>query len=69
MSCLRGPSGKTSAMRVATLFVLVNVFGLVWHSQWTGRPLPTLDPTWMGLILGAMGIQVWHKGQESTKQP
>ena len=51
-------------MRVSTILVLVNVLGLVWHSQITGHVMPTLDVTWAGLILGAMGIQVWHKGQE-----
>ena len=64
MKFLQGPTGKVSSMRVSTILVLVNVLGLVWHSQITGHSMPTLDVTWAGLILGAMGIQVWHKGQE-----
>ena len=65
MNFLNGPSGKVSSMRVSTILVLVNVLGLVWHSQITGHVMPTLDVT----TLGEFYRKVWSLGEAGVEVP
>ncbi len=62
---LAGPSGKTSSIRVNTFLALVVTLGLAVYCTITGKHMPELSPEWVAILLGPLGLQVWHKGKEA----
>ena len=67
LSFLRGPSGKTSSMRVMSFYV---VFLVMTTWAWISirkQELQPMSPELMGAVLVTMGIQVAHKTVEAPK--
>jgi|GEM_PF-5842419 len=67
LSFLKGPSGKTSSMRVMAFGV---VFMVMTTWSWVSvrkEALQPMDPELMALVLGAMGIQTAQKKIEGPK--
>ena len=68
LTFLSGPSGKTSSIRVNTFLALVVTLGLAVYCTATDKKLPELSSEWVAILLGPLGLQVWHKGKESDKE-
>ena len=64
LSFLSGPSGKTSSIRVNAFLALAVTLGLAVYCTVQDKRLPELSPEWVALLLGPLGLQVWHKGKE-----